>query len=359
MLNIFTAFFTSFLITFLAVPPVVRVASIRQIFDEPNERKVHKRSIPALGGVAMFAAIFFSIVFWADGVELKQLRWTILPLFIIFMQGLKDDIVAIAPIKKLIGQLAAAGILIFWGNIRIMSINGLFGIHELPYILSIILTFLAIILIVNSFNLIDGVDGLAGSIGVVTTVAFGGFFLYIQHGYLALISFTLTGALLGFLWYNFSPARIFMGDGGSLVIGMVLAILSVRFLESRITIDSTIPIHTPSMVLAILIIPLADTIRVFIVRIAQGRSPFDADRNHIHHLLLKLGLTHRSIALTLALVNTGFILTAFMVNSLGANASFGIIAGLGLTSSFILHQVASKTKPAHKKTTLAVAKSTV
>jgi len=341
-LNILMAFLTAFTIAFLAVPPVIRVSSIRRIFDEPDERKQHKNAIPSLGGVAMFAAIFFSIIFWAEDINFEQLRWMILPLFIIFMQGLKDDIVAIHAVKKLIGQLIATSIMVFWGGLYITDLQGFLGINQIPAYVSIPFTLFTVAVIINSFNLIDGVDGLAGTIGVVTTVTFGTLFFLGQHYSLAMISFTITGALLGFLWYNFSPAKIFMGDGGSLVIGMVLGILCLRFLEARISLDGGAALPTPPIALAILIVPLTDTLRVFMIRMSQGRSPFSPDRNHLHHVLLRMGFNHRQVALTLGGVNLAFIALALLLRTADVTLATLTIIGTSVTACLVLQRLSSR-----------------
>ncbi|CAA9229290.1 MAG: Undecaprenyl-phosphate alpha-N-acetylglucosaminyl 1-phosphate transferase [uncultured Cytophagales bacterium] len=344
-LNILMAFLTAFTIAFLAVPPVIRVSSIRRIFDEPDERKQHKNSIPSLGGVAMFAAIFFSIIFWAQDINFEQLRWMILPLFIIFMQGLKDDIVAIHAVKKLIGQLIATAIMVFWGGLYIDDLQGILGIGPIPAYVSIPFTLFTVAVIINSFNLIDGVDGLAGTIGVVTTVTFGTLFFLGQHYSLALISFTITGALLGFLWYNFSPAKIFMGDGGSLVIGMVLGILCIRFLDAEIRLEDGGPaLPTPPIALAILIVPLTDTLRVFMIRMSQGKSPFSPDRNHLHHVLLRLGFNHRQVALTLGGINLAFIMLALLLRNVDITVATLVIIGTSVTACVVLQRLSSRKK---------------
>lgn len=335
MATIITCFITSFLITYFAIPSVIKVASIRKIFDEPDERKQHTKTVPALGGVAIFSGIFFSILFWSNDIAFDHIRWIILPLVIIFLLGLKDDIVSIDPYKKLIGEIVAAGIIIFYGGIRIHSLHGLIGIYELSYTVSVLLTFFTIIVIINSFNLIDGIDGLAGGIGTITTLTFGSLFMYSGQYLLASISFSMAGALLAFLRYNFSPARIFMGDCGSLIVGFILSILCIKFIDIALIADGALLLPTPALALAILIIPLADTLRVFIIRISKNKSPFSADRNHIHHLLLNLGLTHKKASITLYIFNLIFIALAFLSYQVGLNFLFFLVT----VTAFILTQV--------------------
>lgn len=337
MLQTFTFFITAFLITYFAIPSVIKVASLRNLFDEPNERKLHTNTIPALGGVAMFAGIFFSILFWADNFNFDLLRWKILSLVIIFLLGLKDDIVAIDPFKKLVGLLVASGLVIVYGDVRIQSFHGILGIYELPYTVSVLFTLFVFIVIINAMNLIDGINGLAGGIGTIASIAFGSFFLFNGNMNAAAIAFATAGSLLAFLRYNFLDAKIFMGDGGALVIGFVMSILCTRFLNTSINIggDEVQLLPTPVVALAILIIPLVDTLRVFSIRILNGRSPFSADRNHLHHQLLDLGLSHRRAAIVLYAANLYFILLTLLSLSLGTHMVLFLI----IVTAFVFSQI--------------------
>jgi UDP-N-acetylmuramyl pentapeptide phosphotransferase/UDP-N-acetylglucosamine-1-phosphate transferase len=159
-----------------------------------------------------------------------------------------------------------------------------------------------------------------------------------------MISFTITGALLGFLWYNFSPAKIFMGDGGSLVIGMVLGILCIRFLDAEISLDSGPALPTPPVALAILIVPLTDTLRVFMIRMSQGKSPFSPDRNHLHHVLLRMGFNHRQVALTLGGVNLAFIVLALLLRNVDITVSTLTVIGTSVAACLVLQQLSNRQK---------------
>jgi UDP-GlcNAc:undecaprenyl-phosphate/decaprenyl-phosphate GlcNAc-1-phosphate transferase len=346
MLYIFASFLTAFLLTYIMVPSVLRVARARNLFDLPDERKVHHHSIPALGGVAIFGGILFSVLFWMDITDANSVRWLVLSLIIIFFLGLKDDVVTISPYKKLLGEIVAAGILIINGNVRIHNLQGLLSIYELPYVVSVALTLLVFIVIINAFNLIDGIDGLAGGVGIISCIAFGSFFLLGDQLHLGIISFATAGALLAFLRYNFSPAVIFMGDGGSLLIGFILAILCVNFIDLNVITDAqqNLYLNTPAVALAILIIPLTDTLRVFIIRVIQGRSPFSPDRNHLHHILLNLGLTHRRTSLTLYSVNGLFIWLALSLNGYGVNFMFAAVVGGAYVINLSLYTLRQREK---------------
>jgi UDP-N-acetylmuramyl pentapeptide phosphotransferase/UDP-N-acetylglucosamine-1-phosphate transferase len=237
------------------------------------------------------------------------------------MIGLKDDIIGLGPGIKFVAQFVSALIVAMIANIRIADLHGIFGIYDMPYYASVILTVFFIVGIVNAFNLIDGIDGLAGSIGLILCVVFG--VLFYKSGDLgwAYLATGLAGALLGFLFFNVTPARIFMGDSGSLLLGFVAAVLSIKFMNVSLTESVLVgPFMITSglgLVSAILIIPVFDTLRVFTLRIFRGKSPFTADSNHIHHRLLSLGLSHVQATLVLASVNVVFVVSALALQGLG------------------------------------------
>jgi UDP-N-acetylmuramyl pentapeptide phosphotransferase/UDP-N-acetylglucosamine-1-phosphate transferase len=195
--------------------------------------------------------------------------------------------------------------------------HGFLGVYQLPEMFSLLLTYFAVIVVINSFNLIDGIDGLAGSLGLLSTVIFGVYFLYVGLLPYAVLAFSLAGSLLAFLIFNFQPAKIFMGDTGSLLVGTINAVLVIKFINVANTADVSFPIPaSPAVGFTILMIPLLDTLRVFGIRLLHRRSPFSPDRNHIHHLLLDRGFSHRAITLTLVSVNFLAIVLVFFCRSL-------------------------------------------
>ncbi len=238
--------------------------------------------------------------------------------FVIFFLGLKDDILDISPIKKFIGQVLAAFLIIYKGGVQIQSMHGFLGIEELPPMFSLLFTYLTVIVIINSFNLIDGIDGLAGSLGLVACLAFGIYFSEVKMLPYAILAFALAGSLAAFLIFNFQPAKIFMGDTGSLLLGLIHAILVIKFITVAHSTGVSIPLaSSPAIGFSVLLIPLMDTVRVFSIRISHRRSPFSPDRNHIHHLLLDKGLSHRSITLLLVAANLLFMVLTYSLRSLG------------------------------------------
>ncbi|MCW5932478.1 MAG: undecaprenyl/decaprenyl-phosphate alpha-N-acetylglucosaminyl 1-phosphate transferase, partial [Bacteroidetes bacterium] len=176
MINIAFSCITAFIITFLAIPSIIKVAVIKNLFDEPGGRKAHKSSIPTLGGLAIFAGVVFAFTFWSAGFNLQDTQYIIAAMTIIFFIGIKDDIVELPAIKKLYGQLIAAIIIVLFANIRITGLYGIFGIDQVPYWFSILFSIFTIILIINAFNLIDGVDGLAAGIGAIAAFTYGIYF---------------------------------------------------------------------------------------------------------------------------------------------------------------------------------------
>jgi UDP-GlcNAc:undecaprenyl-phosphate/decaprenyl-phosphate GlcNAc-1-phosphate transferase len=219
---------------------------------------------------------------------------------------------------------------------------GVFGIYDLPYWPSITLSILTIILIVNAFNLIDGIDGLAGVTGILTNGCFAGLFIYMHQYDLAAVSLAMVGAILGFLKFNFTPAKIFMGDTGSMLIGLITVVMAIKFIElNKFTaIKSPEIFSAPALSVAILIGPIFDTLRVFILRISSGVSPFTADRKHIHHRMLMLGFSHLQTTLILITLNALCVTLALVFRSYGNSILLGLILAVCLlfnwTISFFL-----------------------
>lgn len=325
----------AFIITFFSIPVIIQVAKQKKLFDEPDERKVHKTVIPTLGGLGIFAGFIFAILMCTPPGEAQQLQFFAAAAVVMFFLGLKDDILVISASKKFVGQLIAAGIIIKFGGVHLTSMGGFMGIEQIPVFAGNIFTVFTIIVVTNSFNLIDGVDGLAGSLGMITATVFGAYFYFSGHMAFAVMGFALAGSLLSFLIYNFSPAKIFMGDTGSLLLGLINSILVIKFISVASAPDAIVPLPAaPAIGFAILLIPLVDTLRVFGLRILDRRSPFSPDRNHVHHFLLDIGLNHRQITMVCASINVTLIVAAYFLRHLGTNVLIGLLllAAFSLTS---------------------------
>jgi UDP-N-acetylmuramyl pentapeptide phosphotransferase/UDP-N-acetylglucosamine-1-phosphate transferase len=340
MENVLIATVLSFVITYFAIPVLIRVAELKHLYDEPDERKSHKARIPTLGGIGFFSGFVMASAVCVPAFADSPFQYMVAAFIVIFMVGMKDDIVGLSPLKKLIGQLMASFAVIYLGNLQISSMYGIMGIDALPPHFSLLLTYFTFLVIINAFNLIDGVDGLAGSIGMLVSGVLGTYFLYTGELLYAVMGFAMAGGLAAFLIYNISPARIFMGDTGSLMVGLVNAILAVKFIEVAGNPAGKLPITSvPIVAIAILIMPLFDTLRVFAIRMMNGRSPFSADRNHIHHYLLELGLTHKQTAMVMVMINAGYIALAFALQDIGSAYLLSAILGSALLLTSILYQM--------------------
>ncbi len=312
----------SFSIVFATIPTIIRVTTMKGIYAESNKRTIHTQAIPNLGGIAIYLSFLFTYSIFSDWFSFTHIPFLIPSLLIILAIGVKDDILVTAPIIKLLGQLLAAFIIVAWGNIRITSFHGMFGI-ETTYLASVTITIFIFVFIVNGFNLIDGIDGLASITAIVTITSFSIWF-YINNDYqIPVFSAVLIGALLAFMYYNvFSKKnKIFMGDTGSLFLGFLLMVITIYFLEfnapeNRSHLKYTMT-SAPAVAIGILIVPIIDTIRVFLYRIAKGVSPFAADKNHIHHRMLTLGFTHFQTSLIIGGVNVFFVVLSYSLRNFG------------------------------------------
>ena len=330
-LNIVFSLITAFLITYVAIPKVIFFAEKLRLLDEAGIRASHKGSVPIFGGIAIFTGIIFSLLFWAD---IENIQYLLVSILIIFFVGVIDDLLVLSPFKKIVGQIIATLIIILFHDMQIDSMHGVLGISEAlsPWV-SVPFTIFVVIVITNGFNLIDGVDGLAAGIGVISSFSFGVIALLMGQSDIAIVAFTLMGALLAFLKYNFYPAKIFMGDTGSLVVGMILSILSINIIRHGLVTETIkLPNKGPLLAIVILAIPLFDSLRVFVARIMKGRHPLSPGRGHIHHALLNLGFGHNKTSFILYLFAISMIVSSYFLLDLNLNIGIAILAGI----SFIL-----------------------
>ncbi|MDP4131502.1 MAG: MraY family glycosyltransferase [Bacteroidota bacterium] len=345
MFDVLLSLAISFTITFLAIPVIINVAEMKKLFDVPDARKIHLVAITPLGGIGIFAGFVFGCLLTINFKYASEFQYFIAAGLVIFFLGLKDDILVLSPIKKFIGQVLAAFLIIYYGRIQIRSMHGFFGIHELPEMFSLLISYFAVIVIINSFNLIDGVDGLAGTLGLMSSALFGIYFLSKGMAPYYILAFSLCGSLLAFLIFNFQPAKIFMGDTGSLLIGVINSILALKFIDPGNGPEFSVPMDaSPAIGFTILMIPLLDTLRVFAIRICKRRSPFSPDRNHIHHLLLDRGLSHRTITLLLVSLNVSMVVFVYLARSLGTTIL--ILSVIALFFTFIALAYYSRTRSA-------------
>ena len=339
----------AFLVVLFGMPTLIMVAKRKHLVDEPSEaRKLHHRSVPTVGGVMLFAATIFSslVAFsFSDSFGWTSMRWlavlgSTVP---IFFMGLKDDIMGIGAGKKLMVHLAVGFFLVAFLDLRIDNFDGLFGLWELPKWISVLFSLFVYVVVVNSINLIDGIDGLAGGFGLVAMGAFALWAHWTGDVMSAIVATSLVGALAGFLLFNLHPAKIFMGDSGSLLIGMMSYVLAVNVVQ---TPESSVlqGVVRPIAAMCMLAYPLVDTLRVFAIRVLMARSPFEPDRRHIHHLLMKLGWGHRLGSAALWMYSLFFAVLAFQPNAMFQGLSvteqflflLGLAFGLGAVPYFMV-----------------------
>lgn len=344
MFDITLAFITAFTLTFFAIPSIILVSKKKRLFDEPGKRRAHVVSTPSLGGIAIYAGVVFSVIMWTPFSFFVDLQYILAAYILIFLIGAKDDIVPMDAWKKLVGELLAALILVFKSNVKIDNFYGIFGVYELPDYAAIPLTIFVILLIINAFNLIDGINGLSGSISLLICFLFGTWFFLTDNLELAIIAFATIGAVAAFLKYNFSPAKIFMGDTGSLFLGLTCSVLAIKFIQINAVIPNSIYYFpsAPIITIAILILPLFDTFRVFVKRILKGTSPFSPDKNHLHHMLLASGFSHMQSMGILVLGNICFVVLAWNLRSLPPLVLLMIIFVLASALSYLLFRHSRK-----------------
>jgi len=310
----------SILITLLAIPSILHVARSRHLYDDIGHfRKQHDHGIPRLGGVAIFVSFAITVMIFSVVDKSFSVSYLLISAIILFAMGLKDDLSGVNSSTKFLIQFIVSLNLVVLGDIRLTSMYGILGISDLPYLVSVGLTILVIMLLINAFNLIDGIDGLASTTGIIANGSFAVLFIYMHQYELAVVALAIVGAIIGFLRFNITPAKIFMGDTGSLLIGLISAVLAIKFIElNKLTLGGSAKIYSaPALTVAILIGPIFDTIRVFIIRIINGGSPFEADRNHIHHRMLRLGFTHMQTTLIFAVINIMAIVIVFLFRGYG------------------------------------------
>lgn len=331
-------FVTAFFITYIVIPSIVKVSNLKGLFDTPNHRTSHQGNIPTLGGVGIFIGCILTVsIFSGSGID-HELKYIIGSLLILFFIGIKDDVLVVDPRKKLISQILAAAIIAILGNIRISDFHNLLGIGEISYTLSILFTIFVVVVIINGFNLIDGIDGLASGVGIVSSLFFGIWFLLSHYYSYSILSFAFTGSLTAFFTFNVfgKENKIFLGDTGSLIIGLIISVFTIRFLEYDLHANDEMYIQSaPAVAIGILIVPLFDTLRVFVIRVIQKKSPFSADRQHIHHQFLELGNSHLHSTLIILAANIFFIAICLWLQSIDAMLLLAILLIIASALSYI------------------------
>jgi len=301
-----TTFIFSMLLTIVLIPVFCGIALRTGIFlDVPNDRrKIHQHPTPRIGGFAMTLGIIAPLLFWVEVGE--YVKAVLLGAGVIVVFGLVDDIRGIRFRVKFAGQFIAAFLVIFWGGLEITDLGTILpGASSLAPFLTRSLTAFVIVGVTNAINLSDGLDGLAGGICMLSFMAIAYFAHSLGEGNIFLLSLSVSGAIFGFLRFNTYPASIFMGDTGSQLLGFLAVTLSLGLTQTHGPVSPYVP-------LLIIGFPVLDTIVVMFERIAAGKSPFIADKNHLHHKLINIGFYHSEAVICIYLIQTVFVSAAYL-----------------------------------------------
>jgi len=341
----------SFMLVYILIPKIIWVVRHHNLIDQPDERSTHEIATPTMGGVAFFITLILAISFlklWdLDRIGLNLVA----ALAVIFIIGLKDDLVVSTPLAKLGAEIFAISIIIFSSGMQLTSLDGFLGIYELPEVLLNLFLFLILVFIINAYNLLDGIDGLASTIAIIILSIYSLIFYATGLYFYFLLCLSLVGVLLAYLRYNFSNTqKIFMGDTGSLIIGFCISFLTLKFLEMDASLFSLFTFKVENkliIVAAILFIPIFDTLRVICIRLLNKKSPFFPDRNHIHHVLVDTGLSHTAVTLLIGLTNYCLIISLIYLSSFLNSYEMlmvliAIFLGLLLVFFFINKKVSAK-----------------
>ena len=339
---------SSYVISSSVFPVIIYLSYAKKLTKKPNNRSSHNKLVPTMGGLAIFIGISISIalvtIIMGDKAEVSEILSLVTATIILLFVGIKDDLMEISSRKKLFTQIVAALLLILLTGNHITNFYGLLGIHNIPKSVGIAFTVFVYILIINAYNLIDGIDGLAAGIGIVFFGFCGSYFISNSQCIDGFLSFASIGGLVAFSRYNISNTRkVFMGDTGSMVIGLILTYQIVKILSIDPSIKDNYQINNiPVVILALLSYPLFDTLRVFIIRIKNKKSPFSADRKHIHHSLIDLGLSHLQSS-SLIIVYTFMIVSlAYITRHLEVNIHMAVIIITGITLLLLPNYIKNK-----------------
>lgn len=285
-------FATTSAIAVVVMPMVIKMMNRLHILDHPNSRTSHELPVPTCGGLGIFLGlvpVLGYVIYFSQSLDMISISLATIALM---ATGVIDDIKELAPKPKFLIQFIAAGAVVFAG-VRLHSLHGLFGIYYIEPIWQYGISLIIIIGVTNATNLMDGIDGLAGGIGFIVSLSLGILLYSVGEMAFAMLGFGLAGSLLGFLYYNFNPAKIFMGDTGSLIVGFIIICLGIRLTMHDSVVFIGLLIERPTLlIIGMFILPVYDTLRIFIERIMNGSSPFRPDTNHMHHLLIKTGFNH-------------------------------------------------------------------
>ncbi|WP_062055022.1 MraY family glycosyltransferase [Aquimarina longa] len=317
-------FFGAYALTYFTIPKIIGLVEYKNLMDKPNKRSSHIRVTPTLGGISFFYTLIIALFFLKEWSSYDEAIYFVPSLTILFIIGLKDDLVVLSPYTKLIAQVFAICFILSNKSFMIISLNGFFGVNEIPSYVYYLIGGFMMLTIINAYNLIDGIDGLAAIVGLVVLMIYTTIFYITNEYFYVLLCLTLNGCLIAFLSFNLSSSKkIFMGDTGSLIVGFIIGVLTLKFLALSPESYDSLPFlleNVPLIAISILIVPLFDTARVFTIRLANKKSPFSADRNHTHHILIDyFKISHRHASFIIGGFNLIFVVLFIILGSSSYN----------------------------------------
>jgi UDP-N-acetylmuramyl pentapeptide phosphotransferase/UDP-N-acetylglucosamine-1-phosphate transferase len=308
------------------------IALRKRLFAEQSARSSHDLPTPAFGGISIFIVVIITLLLVIGAGFDNAIGFTLASCFILFLTGLKDDLIGTSARTKFLVQLLAAFLFVVNPDFALGHLSGFLGIGLMDPNWTYLIGMVFIVSMVNAFNLIDGIDGLSGMTAIVGFSVFGVYFFLNDHYVYTIFCVTLIGALASFLTFNFAKpgGKMFMGDTGALVVGFLLAIFALRIVELQPlqAFEGFFPKNAVLFVLSVLIIPILDTARIIVIRLKNGQKPWYADRSHMHHVLLDLGYTHKEATARLIGLQVLSIGGYWAVDGIGNVALHGYIIAL-------------------------------
>ncbi|WP_339868332.1 MraY family glycosyltransferase [uncultured Algoriphagus sp.] len=344
-MNQLLSLISSFGLGVLILPVLIIILNKANIGDIPGGRKIHSKFTPSMGGIAIIFAGLVSFGIWGWHMSPGTMRYVALSILIMFFIGIRDDFSPLSAFQKILMQLGALFLIYFFAEIRVTNFYGFLGIYELPEVFSFLFTIVTLFAITNAYNLIDGIDGLAGTIASIPLLILGFWFDYVGYVGYSILCFGLLGAILAFLSFNWHPAKIFMGDTGSLPLGFALAVMVVAFMNvnAELPLDNAYKIKPNfSFAVAMVLIPLFDMARVFAKRLSSGKHPMKADKNHLHHLLVRFGMKQPKVVLLLVLVQLAVLFSLVIMRDFSDNVVLPLVCALVLSIGLALEAITPK-----------------
>lgn len=319
----------SFVITNSMVPRIIMTVHYKKLMDQPNERSSHRKRTPTLAGIAFFASLMI-VFFFMKNYDFTGISFNLVAaLTVLFFLGLKDDLMVLSSSTKVLLQTLAIIFILLRPELLIHGFGGFLGIFEIPIWLSFGLSYFIVLYIINAYNLIDGIDGLAALLGILITGIYAILFFYTGLYFYTLLAITIVGFLLAFLRFNLSDYRkIFMGDTGSMIVGFLIGLLTLRFISldlSELSHIHILPENLFIVAVAIIFFPVIDVIRVIMIRLLNKKSPFSADRRHLHHVFIDKGLAHQGASFTILISS---IIVFILIYSLNRYVSYWILLAI-------------------------------